>query len=632
MEERKNIGKSYYYGTEKVLLEKFIDFKKGIIRNIQTQELEIVELALLKTTVDADAEEAPVLDALSDKDWEIAQKRFSIIEPIITADREGRTIPNRTEWIKEIARENEIGYVTVYRWLNDYNVTGMVSALVPLEKKGGKGQSRLDKTLDLIINETIQDIYLTSQVKSQRKVVEEVLRRCRNASLEPPHENTIRNRVAAYSQKKKLEARAGRVFTDRKVGPAPGHFNLAKHPLDVIQIDHTLLDIIVVSDQDREPIGRPWITVGIDVFSRMVSGFYISMDPPGSLGTGICISNSILPKDHLLARYNLKADWPVYGVMSSIHMDNAKEFRGNMLQKACKEYGISINWRPVTKPHWGAHIERLLGTFAKSVHALPGTTFSNPKYRQNYDSSAKAIMTLSELEEWLHVYIVDKYHQQLHSGIGTAPILRYAEGIFGSYQFEGIGLQTLSLDEEKVKLDFLPYFERTIRRSGVTIDHIAYYHDVLKRYLYDSVSFRGDDFVKTKTPTKFTFKRDPRDISKIYFLDPAEKKYVSVFYADRSKPSMSIWEHREALRFARKANPKGEINQDMIFDALDRMREIESRAQKSKRDAKRANRVRKVEEFNPKFQPANDRSESAGSFHPEIDLLTIKPFDIDEHI
>lgn len=627
MEERKNVGKQYYYNSEKVLLEKFLDFKKGIVRNVHTQELEIVELCQLMTSNEENSEEPVFLDSISDKDWEIAQQRFSIIESIVRADQEGTTIPNRTEWIKGIAKENNISMVTIYRWLNDYNVTGMVSSLAPLDKPGGRGKSRLDETLELIINDTIRDVYMTSQKKSQTKVVEEVLLRCRNAGINPPHENTIRNRIARYSQKQKLEKRAGKVLTDRKAGPAAGHFSLAKHPLDVVQIDHTLLDIIVVSDRDREPIGRPWITVGIDVFSRMITGLYISMDPPGSLGTGICLSNSILPKDHLLAKYNLKGDWPVYGVMGSIHMDNAKEFRGNMLKRSCKEYGISINWRPVTKPHWGAYIERLLGTFGEEVHALPGTTFSDPKYRQNYDSEAKAIMTLAELEEWLYTYIVDKYHQRIHEGIGTAPILRYAEGIFGSAQFEGIGLQTLSLDEEKVKLDFLPYFERTIRRTGVTIDHITYYHDVFKRYLYDSVSFRGDSFVKTKTPTKFVFKRDPRDISKIYFFDPTEKKYVPVFLEDRSRPGISIWEHREALRYIRKTNPKAEINQDLIFDAIERMKEIETRAQKNKREARRENRARKVEEFTPAAA-----TEQTYSSRPEIDLSAIKPFDIDENI
>jgi len=31
-------------------------------------------------------------------------------------------------------------------------------------------------------------------------------------------------------------------------------------------------------------------------------GWYVSLDPPGMLGTGICISNAILPPDALLAK------------------------------------------------------------------------------------------------------------------------------------------------------------------------------------------------------------------------------------------------------------------------------------------------------------------------------------------
>ena len=36
-------------------------------------------------------------------------------------------------------------------------------------------------------------------------------------------------------------------------------------PLELMQIDHTLADVIVVDEIDREPIGRPWLTLAIDV-------------------------------------------------------------------------------------------------------------------------------------------------------------------------------------------------------------------------------------------------------------------------------------------------------------------------------------------------------------------------------
>ena len=49
----------------------------------------------------------------------------------------------------------------------------------------------------------------------------------------------------------------------------------------------------------------------------------------------------------------------------------------------------------------GGHIERLLGTLLRALHELPGATFSNPQQRGSYDSEARAVMTLGQLERWL---------------------------------------------------------------------------------------------------------------------------------------------------------------------------------------------------------------------------------------
>ena len=36
-------------------------------------------------------------------------------------------------------------------------------------------------------------------------------------------------------------------------------------PLELVQIDHTMVDIMVVDDINRESIGQPWITMVFDV-------------------------------------------------------------------------------------------------------------------------------------------------------------------------------------------------------------------------------------------------------------------------------------------------------------------------------------------------------------------------------
>src|SRR5215471_20098288 len=43
-----------------------------------------------------------------------------------------------------------------------------------------------------------------------------------------------------------------------------------------VQIDHTEIDIIVVDELARTPLpGRPWLTLAIDVFSRVVTGLHV---------------------------------------------------------------------------------------------------------------------------------------------------------------------------------------------------------------------------------------------------------------------------------------------------------------------------------------------------------------------
>src|ERR1039457_3487951 len=72
-------------------------------------------------------------------------------------------------------------------------------------------------------------------------------------------------------------------------------------PMDVVQIDHTPADVIVVDDHDRQPIGRPWLTLALDVASRAVLGFYVSLDAPSLASVAMVLTHAVLPKEQWLA-------------------------------------------------------------------------------------------------------------------------------------------------------------------------------------------------------------------------------------------------------------------------------------------------------------------------------------------
>lgn len=97
-------------------------------------------------------------------------------------------------------------------------------------------------------------------------------------------------------------------------------------PMAVWQIDHTLVDVIIVSEADRVPIGRPWLTLIVDVASRLVAGFYISLDPPSALSVARALSMAVARKDPLFAKHDLRGNWPIQGKPRALHSDNAAEF------------------------------------------------------------------------------------------------------------------------------------------------------------------------------------------------------------------------------------------------------------------------------------------------------------------
>src|ERR1700736_4618452 len=125
----------------------------------------------------------------------------------------------------------------------------------------------------------------------------------------------------------------------------------------------------------------------------------------------------VLPKAPWLAERQIEAEWPVHGVFTRLHLDNAKEFRCEALRRGCEQYGISIDYRPVRTPHYGGHIERLIGTMMGKVHLLPGTTFSNVQAKGDTNPEKTAAMTIEELEQWLAYAIAGEYHGAEHRAL-----------------------------------------------------------------------------------------------------------------------------------------------------------------------------------------------------------------------
>ncbi|WP_337996934.1 Mu transposase C-terminal domain-containing protein [Oleispirillum naphthae] len=548
-----------------------------LVRFKDTGDIEEVSVAALCPLDDESVAEAcrPV-DALTQAEFEEAQRRRDVVKELIPLS--GRARGSR---IREIVEEIGVSKSTLYRWLRAADEGGTLSALAPQRAKVRK--RRLSKKVEAIASGVIENAFLTMQKLKGSKVVDLVRMKCRAAHLKAPSEKTIRSRLNEVDARRKTKMREGRKAARDRYDEVKGAFPGAEYPLDVVQIDHTPLDIEVVDDEHRLPIGRPWLTLAMDVCSRMVTGLYLSLDAPSAFSVGMCIRHSVLEKDAGLGRLGVAGQWPVWGMMKTLHADNGKDFRSELLRKACEQHGVNLAWRPVRTPHYGGHIERILGTFAGEIHALPGTTFSNVKERGEYKSDQKAVMTLDELERWLTDLIVNVYHKKEHSALKMPPLVRWQQGIVGDGKRKGIGLPDPIANPERLRLDFLPFTERSVQREGIAWDNVFYYADVLRPWI---------NARKGRTAVKFLVRRDPRDISRIWFFDPKIGDYVVVPYRTLTRPSISVWELRAATARV-KEQGRREVDEDGIFEALARMQEIVETASKETRKARRARQAGK---------------------------------------
>lgn len=524
------------------------------------------------------------LSDYSEQEWALAQKKLDIIKPLL----------GRTRAVKEVqktAADHGVGQASVYRWISKYELNPTLSVLIPNTKSRGSKNKRLPEKSNDIIKDIIENYYLSKQKPSFKRTYMLIKQACKDQNTHVPSEHTVLKRIYELDPMYILKKRENSKTAIAKYGAFPGEFKNGKFPLDVYEIDHTPLDIILVDNVRRLPIGRPILTLAIDVYSRMVPGFYLSFQGPGYFNVGQCLYRCFTQKDRYLKQLNIEGEWPIYGVPRVIHVDNARELSGTEVQRICEEYGISLERRPPGQPQYGPHIERLFGTINKEIHNIPGTTFSNIKEKGTYKPEKHASLTIQELETWLTEYIVNIYHKTKHSALGTTPLQQYRFGIEEDQDNPMLGtLPPLIDDDETVRISLLPTFYRTVQRTGITLDDISYYDDRLRHFV-NRETMDGHKI-------KLKIKRDPMDISRIYVFDPNLKFYFEVPYRRMGAPAMSIWELQAIKRFLADAHQTA-YNEDDIFRAYYNLHEIEKKATESTRSLRRQNTQKTLQKTDP---------------------------------
>lgn len=263
-------------------------------------------------------------------------------------------------------------YELVKRWRAG---EGLALDLLPGHSSGGRGGERLPDEVEAVIREVLRTRYLTRQRRSVASVCRDITRECRVRGLQAPSRGAVLRRIAKLDPVTTVSARDGAdaARTRRSAGGTPPEI---AELLEQVQIDHTPVDVIVVDERHRLPIGRPYLTAAIDVASRCVPGFVVTLEAPSATSVGLCLAHTATDKRAWLEQLGVEAVWPMSGKSRQLYVDNAAEFKSEALRRGCDQHGIELSYRPPGLPHFGGIVERLIGTMMRMVHELPGTTFS----------------------------------------------------------------------------------------------------------------------------------------------------------------------------------------------------------------------------------------------------------------
>jgi putative transposase len=465
--------------------------------------------------------------------------------------------------VDDVAWELGVSRATLYRLIRRYRATRTVEGLCGPGRGRREGTQFLYEAKEALIRQIIEREYLKPTRPPFRRVLEQIGIACRLRGWSAPSWRTAKTRLLLIDQHVRAVRRSETTVV-RAMVATPGEYVVSR-PLEVVQIDHTEADVIVVDEQSREPIGRPWITLAVDVLTRMVAGFYLGLEPPSRVSIGLCLLHAVYDKTSWLAERGIDAPWPVAGLPEGLHVDNGPDFHSRAFERACRNHGIEVTWRPPGKPHFGGHIERLIGTQMGAVHLLPGTTFSNPTIRGGYQSSKAARMTLRDLERWIAWEIAGHYHQRVHAGLHRPPIAVWRE------QEERRNFR-LPVDRLQFWVSFLPEEERTLRRDGIHFCNIRYWSDAL---VADVGRVKG----------RLLIKYDPRDLSRIFVRRPSGR-FVEARYRNLSWPAITLAEQKAAVRQLKRQG-RHEIDERMIFATTMRQREIEDSARRQTAAARR---------------------------------------------
>jgi transposase InsO family protein len=296
------------------------------------------------------------LAAASDSDLRVANKRFSALESHAGGNG-SQSVPPRTlrSWAARF-REAKAAYGDGYL------------GLLPRIRDRGNRQARLPEPARVLMAEFIENNFETLKQKSRYSSWISLKHVCEQRGIVVPSYRAFRRAVRKRDRFSQTLKRKGRraayayepIFWDLEL-KTPRHGDRA---FEIAHIDHTELDVEVRSLATGHALGRPWMTLLVDAFSRRILGLYLTFDPPSYRSCMMVLRDCV--RRH--------GRFP-----QTVLVDGGAEFTSTYFETLLARYACTKKTRPPAKPRFGSVCERLFGTFVVDNKSAENALANGPE-------------------------------------------------------------------------------------------------------------------------------------------------------------------------------------------------------------------------------------------------------------
>ncbi|MBK9121531.1 MAG: DDE-type integrase/transposase/recombinase [Chloroflexi bacterium] len=493
--------------------------------------------------------------AASEQDYRIANARLQVLRALDAGMS-----------LEQVWQQEEIGSIlgtqksprTIRGWQKQFRDAQQVSGsgyvgLLPRIHERGNRERKLSNAAWEKLEHYIDQDYETARQPHAASVWAAYRQACECEGIPPASLKTFRKAVKQRPQEIQVYRRQGKraVHQIQKrywvlESTTPKH---GERIWQIVHLDHTLLDIQLRHAHTGQVLGRPWATFAVDAYSRRLLAVVLTLDDQPSYRTCMLVLREMVSR---LGR-----------LPQTLVVDNGKEFHSTYFQALLAHYAVEVAYRPPAQPRFGDVVERLFRTaHTQFIYNLTGNTQLSRHVRlmtASHDPRHLALWTLEALNAALREWAYEVYDQTIHASLGQSPrevyedsLVQHGERAFQQLDYNAFILQALPAP---ARGDL-----RTVQRSGVKIEHIYYWHDLMYR----------PDILGTQVAVRY----DPFNVGVAYaYLDHLWTRCTSEYYAtfhNRTEQELQIAREELVASYRARGRDIRTLNARLLADFLER--------------------------------------------------------------